>query len=514
MRRLLLLSLSLIVLVSPMRTASAAKGCAASETVARANGMYEKGEIARAAFWYRKAFQEDPSCADAYYGLALCRLRQGGMEEAHRLLEKALASSPGHEYAGILLPRVREELERVRAGKERCREHLRNGIRLFRARLYPQALLAFNTALMEDPASAPAHFNLAATHYKLGRYRQAEQEVAQALALDPAHAGARYLSGVLYERGGAGSKALAAFGDLAASDPNNVFAKQALRKLLIPPPQASKGAVYGCVRSVAGFSQGRQEAAGVPPGTHGNNQELTVQLSGGPYGGRASAGFFGAAGLARSRQQGDAVNDTWGNLGFSANPSLTERTSLDGSYDLFLVRREGAVPYRHHQVTLACRFRRLVTDLLQFQGQALHEDFPLARGMDASTFIATALAEKGWGSSASVQASASARWSVSREETYGHRIQGLRLSYRRGGWGSWGMNAGVRHQRADYPRHVEGWRVLGRVDRETGLEVETQIPLMKQLNWIAGDSARWTVSNVPSCTSRSNQCYTGMAWYY
>ncbi len=436
------------------------------------------------------------------------------MDEARILLKRSIELDPGHAYSIVLLAQVEDAMARTRARKERCQEHIRRGIQRYRDGMFSRALLDFNMAVLEDPLSASAHFNLAAVHYKLGRFRQAEREVAQTLSLDPAHSGARYLSGLLYARSGAGSRALATFGDLAGSDPNNEFAKQALRKLLAPPPSTVQGAVYGCVRSVAGWSRGRRDVPGFPADVQGNNTDLTVQLSGGPYAEGASAGFFAAAGATRNKRDDTSVNDTWGNFGISANPALAERTALYGSYDVFLVRRQGDIPYRHHQAALAWQWRGPWADLLQLQGQVIAEDYPISQEMDATTFVATALAEQGVGHTGVVQASASFRWSGARAEAYDQHGQGVRLSYRRGGWGLWGLTAGVRLQRSEYPRYGDAGEGTSRVDREGGLDAEIQIPLMKQLNLIVGDAVRWTISNVGSLSGRANNGYVGLVWYY
>lgn len=396
---------------------------------------------------------------------------------------------------------------------EPSRVHIRKGIRYFRERRYSRALLEFNWAVLADPRSATAHFHLAAAHFKLGRYQAAMQEVIQCLALDPSHRGGRYLRGMLYERTGAGSKALALYGELAGNGQENSFARFALRKLMAPPPPARLAAINGCLRSVTGFSRGRVETPGAPD-LRGIYQEMSVQLNGGPYAGEAMAAFFVATGLARHQQTNGTFGDNWANLGASLNPSLSENLALYGSYDLFQVRHLGTVPYRHHQATLAGQLRRFAIDLVQAQGQVMREEYPVNRDADATVFVLSLLVERETPFRGTLQLSGSLRWSTAREDHYDHRQRGTRLSWRRGGWGSWGLTVGLRHQRLEYPRYPSGWETIRRVDWETGMEVEVQVPLNRQLSWVVGDGLIWNRSSQVGGRNCLHQGFTGMSWFY
>ena len=58
-----------------------------------AKSLHQAGRLAEAADLYRKILSTSPAHFAALYGLAMARAQNGGLEEAERLMDKALVFS-------------------------------------------------------------------------------------------------------------------------------------------------------------------------------------------------------------------------------------------------------------------------------------------------------------------------------------------------------------------------------------------------------------------------------------
>jgi tetratricopeptide (TPR) repeat protein len=172
---------------------------------------------------FKRALAVDEGSAASHYGLGQTALSKRSYTDAVRYLEKALKLAPEANrlhYALAMAYRGLGDVERaqshlaksgtvgVRASDplvdglqdliKGARLHLIRGRTALEARRFSEAAAEFRKAILEQPDSIPAHFNLGAALTQTGDLRGAIEQFEETLRLDATHANAHYNLGLLF----------------------------------------------------------------------------------------------------------------------------------------------------------------------------------------------------------------------------------------------------------------------------------------------------------------------------
>ena len=190
--------------------------------VSLGNISLQLNRLAEAEGFFRGALALNEQSAAAQYGLGQAALSGRSYAEAVRYLEKALVLAPEANrihYALAMAYRGLNNLEKaqahlalsgsvgVRAADplldglqdliKGARLHLIRGKMALDARRFTEAADEFRKAIVAQPESIPAHFNLGAALTQTGDLRGAAAQFQEVLRLDPNHANAHYNLGLL-----------------------------------------------------------------------------------------------------------------------------------------------------------------------------------------------------------------------------------------------------------------------------------------------------------------------------
>ncbi len=158
-----------------------------------------------------KAVELDPSCADAYALVGICRLSMGEHDEAVAMSEKAIALAPNHAQNLAIVAAVLNKTGQP----ERSFELIKRAMRL--CPIYPgwylyvlatacrlmhrneSAVSAFEEAIKRNPENHPAlHVGLASILGELGREEDAKRTAAVILRLEPNFSIEKYVGRLSY----------------------------------------------------------------------------------------------------------------------------------------------------------------------------------------------------------------------------------------------------------------------------------------------------------------------------
>jgi len=158
-----------------------------------------------------KAVELDPSCADAYALVGICRLSMGEHDEAIAMSEKAIALAPNHAQNLAIVAAVLNKTGQP----ERSFELIKRAMRL--CPIYPgwylyvlatacrlmhrneSAVSAFEEAIKRNPENHPAlHVGLASILGELGRKEDAKRTAAVILRLEPNFSIEKYVGRLSY----------------------------------------------------------------------------------------------------------------------------------------------------------------------------------------------------------------------------------------------------------------------------------------------------------------------------
>ena len=158
-----------------------------------------------------KALELDPSCADAYALLGICRLSKGEHDEAIAVSEKAIALAPNHAENLAIAAAVLNKSGQP----ERSFELIKRAMRL--CPIYPgwylyvlatacrllhrneSAVSSFEEAIKRNPENHPSlHVGLASTLGELGRMEDAKRTAAAILRLEPNFSIKKYIGRLSY----------------------------------------------------------------------------------------------------------------------------------------------------------------------------------------------------------------------------------------------------------------------------------------------------------------------------
>ncbi|MFB3099053.1 MAG: adenylate/guanylate cyclase domain-containing protein, partial [Acidimicrobiia bacterium] len=176
------------------------------DTEADRDALYES-----AVAYAMKAFELDPSCADAYALVGICRLSKGEHDEAITMSEKAIALAPNHAQNLAIAAAVLNKSGQP----ERSFELIKRAMRL--CPIYPgwylyvlatacrllhrneSAVSSFEEAIKRNPENHPSlHVGLASTLGELGRMEDAKRTAAVILRLEPNFSIKKYIGRLSY----------------------------------------------------------------------------------------------------------------------------------------------------------------------------------------------------------------------------------------------------------------------------------------------------------------------------
>jgi TolB-like protein/Tfp pilus assembly protein PilF len=157
-----------------------------------------------------KAFELDPSCADAYALSVLCHLSMRAYDDAITMSNQAIALAPNHSENLAMLAAALNKLGQP----ERSYELITKAMRL--SPIYPgwylnvlatacrllgrndAAIAAFEEGISRNPDYLGLHVGLASTLGELSRPEDAKKPVAELLRLDPDFSISKYMAGLSY----------------------------------------------------------------------------------------------------------------------------------------------------------------------------------------------------------------------------------------------------------------------------------------------------------------------------
>ena len=190
-----------------------------------ADSRLAAGQFEAARKLYAEVVHEDPSSAEAYYGLGRVQAAQGDTKAAAVSLETACRLFPQYGAAHYALALAYRKLGKAKKAEEHFTQYkanvttvpfavdplraavqqldrgplalVRRGIDLEQAGDLQGAIREHLKALEIDPKGAQAHINLIQLYARTGDYEKAEQEYQAAVSLNPNLADCYYNYGVM-----------------------------------------------------------------------------------------------------------------------------------------------------------------------------------------------------------------------------------------------------------------------------------------------------------------------------
>jgi tetratricopeptide (TPR) repeat protein len=183
-----------------------------------------KRSYADAARYLEKALQLAPEANRLHYALAMAYRGLNEREKAQSHL--ALSGSVGVRAADPLL----DGLQNLVKG---ARLHLVRGRAALEAHRFSEAADEFRKAIIEQPDSIPAHFNLGAALTQTGDLRGAIEQFKETLRLDANHANAHYNLGLLLAQANQHEEAITHLRLAVNASPNDNNARFLLAQELV-----------------------------------------------------------------------------------------------------------------------------------------------------------------------------------------------------------------------------------------------------------------------------------------
>ena len=170
-----------------------------------AESIRKQGRYEEALEWYQTGLRVSPDYALAHAGKGHALFRLGRYEAAMKAFGRAVDLSPKLPNAPSLLVMAARAATRLGRNTEAAgfytrvaeawpgyaRALFRKGVRLARQKRYKKARETLEVVVRLLPDNAPAHSNLGAVLYHLGRNDEALEAFERALAIDPAFKDAR-----------------------------------------------------------------------------------------------------------------------------------------------------------------------------------------------------------------------------------------------------------------------------------------------------------------------------------
>ncbi len=199
--------------------------------VARAAALHGAGDLPAAERVYAEILQRATDNFDALHGLGLIAIQRGRIDDADRLLQRAIAANPRSAEAAanhfVVLRRLNRHADalaacdRALALKPRYAEALCNrGLALAALSRFDEAITSYDAALAVRAEFPAAHYNRAVALAALGRYGEALAGYDAALAGARPSAEASYNRGVALAALGRHEEALASYDRALEANPD------------------------------------------------------------------------------------------------------------------------------------------------------------------------------------------------------------------------------------------------------------------------------------------------------
>jgi tetratricopeptide (TPR) repeat protein len=140
-----------------------------------ARSLFEKNDIEGAAAKYEKILETEANSVFALSNLGVIRFRQERLQEAEKLLRKALSLAPKDGFSMSVL-----------------------GIVLYQERKYDDAVSILTQAVAMDPKNAEPHNYLGIAYSQKGYQEAAEKELLKAVEIKPDYADAHFNLAVIF----------------------------------------------------------------------------------------------------------------------------------------------------------------------------------------------------------------------------------------------------------------------------------------------------------------------------
>jgi tetratricopeptide (TPR) repeat protein len=199
--------------------------------------FFQKGYVDQAEAWFQLALRDDPSSAEAIYGLGSVYLKQGKTAEAQASFEQTVKMKPGYPDT---VPNAW------------------NNLGLIAARDRPeQAIGYFNEALRLNPSHFVALENLGNAYRQQKRWSEARRTLEAALVIRPGDPEANYSLGMVFAQTDDAARAAEYLGKALQFRPNYPEALNNLGILYLRTRRRDEAVAKfeECIRVAPGFDQ-------------------------------------------------------------------------------------------------------------------------------------------------------------------------------------------------------------------------------------------------------------------
>jgi tetratricopeptide (TPR) repeat protein len=167
------------------------------------------GEYNEALYYYKKATEEDPDDAKAWFGLGYCYAGLDKPADAISAYKQAIKTNPQDAPAYHNLANYYNKIGRHDDAIDTYRKvtridpdfgpaHYNLGLLYARLGMFDKGKSSFEQALRVDPSDASAYYYMGIACGKLGQYQEALEAHKKAIGIEPAFAPAHYNMGLIY----------------------------------------------------------------------------------------------------------------------------------------------------------------------------------------------------------------------------------------------------------------------------------------------------------------------------
>ncbi len=471
------------------------------------NQAYLQKQFSDAAHLYLKAALVNPKNADAFYCIGICEYLLGHLDVAEAYLKRALVLNPQHKLA----PGILQLIAQKKNGNPEDRFHqtMQEGVVLYRAHRYAEAIQDLRQAVDLYPASADAHFNLGLCLLKTKNWAECQDQLYRCLQIDPNNAGARYAMGVLYQKEGYYAQAQQYLSSISQLPQAGSFSSLASNRMSQMQVSLSPNPFHFYGRLQAGYDIGgyNQLSTAVPDSLQ---EYLLGQLSYTPPGLNNVLNFSLGLYTLFSEQTSTFSEVGYTNLTVSAQPRLSPIMLLPCSFDEALELDQNLnLEYQHHQASLAGLYYFQQPNFIEIQAQYLNEIYPTYTGYTSQSGVGTLSAMYYLAGGHWLSLAYAYRQTWAQSVMFDYTNQNVTALYSYGGGTKWGITASISSQWVNWPNfpNTDG---STRADWALGGTVEGSIPLMTGLNAGLGDQYSNAQSNNSTYSAWSNRAYTFM----
>ena len=179
-----------------------------SSTMSDARRSYDERDYMGAVARYEMLLEDHPTFATAYYMMGMAFARDGDLRHAAEAFRQALVYNPNNT-------RYRSALRKIVADK------YNEGNRLYKARDWEAAVIAYQEAYQLDPGFHQAYYRLAKSYQNLGEIDSALKTLDQTIKIKPDYIPAYVDKGNIFRREGRSKEAEAVYRLALSIDPKS-----------------------------------------------------------------------------------------------------------------------------------------------------------------------------------------------------------------------------------------------------------------------------------------------------